>query len=708
MTEVFRTQALGHILQIPPFPFRVLEAALCPGPFKKMAQPAPFPVAGRCPSARERSPSPRLAQRTGSASAGHRHIFTLKEANAVQRAACIDAEAMQLSPGTSHQPPPAAAAGAKNLKIKFNGSRMLFKDPKAAPASPASGVASKEALPEAAAAATGAPPPAPSDPHSAQEPLRINSAAPGSGAAIIGAGGDAGGGSTAPLPSHQLVNGGTQSAPPDDQHYLQPPSEQLAEAAGREVNGTSVAHQQPGVGNPAKRMKVDSHHWRVPPSECQKPNHSDQPMPNVPAVGALRSSQEAADAPTQAAGTNDGSELQHAQQPADGAPKKKPSGLFSIKIKLPAKEPPPAAQAPLQTRQAAPPGLEAAAIVEKKKKKRKKLKEPDHNGEAPPSMPAARPFAAMAASGPSPSASHPACPATAGNAVKPAFKLKIKVGAPMAAAGNGRPKSFPDVPTPSSKPVPRAASAPAAHNKAAKVKGTGKQAAGKSAAAGSSKDRPGLARRRTGLGPAGKAKTVVKPATASTGTKAAAGIPSGLVSVPELPPPPLLFTPDAADTHLALPSVLDALTSPEDVTFVHPDSALDPDQGASALLLRDVHASLLRFVDGVYPRAVIKGRQPDASSYSPPDARAARWVERTWHVVQHKPVALVGGAAHAAAQALSNCEYCQLDTDQRIVLLKALLELALNSEIFREEAATKVRPSRSRHSAQTLCGHGLW
>lgn len=62
----------------------------------------------------------------------------------------------------------------------------------------------------------------------------------------------------------------------------------------------------------------------------------------------------------------------------------------------------------------------------------------------------------------------------------------------------------------------------------------------------------------------------------------------------------------------------------QDVAFAPPDTAVDPDEAAAALLLRDLHASLLRVIEGGYPKALMKGRQPDAGSYAPADGRAER------------------------------------------------------------------------------------
>jgi hypothetical protein len=64
-----------------------------------------------------------------------------------------------------------------------------------------------------------------------------------------------------------------------------------------------------------------------------------------------------------------------------------------------------------------------------------------------------------------------------------------------------------------------------------------------------------------------------------------------------------------------------------------PTTIVDERYGASAVLLRDIHASLLRLAENHGPKGALAGVQPEAAKLTADDGKAENWQERTINAV---------------------------------------------------------------------------
>ena len=176
-----------------------------------------------------------------------------------------------------------------------------------------------------------------------------------------------------------------------------------------------------------------------------------------------------------------------------------------------------------------------------------------------------------------------------------------------------------------------------------------------------------------------------------------------------------------------------------------PATIVDERYGASAVLLRDVHASLLRLAENHGPKAAVAHVQPEVAKLVADDSKAENWQERTINAVLAAPAdistleARVGGihacmqwnteaqlsatGAHRqivfschshsivrrghctsprllaalattytqeAAWELRTVEYLHLKPRQRLAMLRVLMELALASEVLRDHINARI------------------
>lgn len=113
----------------------------------------------------------------------------------------------------------------------------------------------------------------------------------------------------------------------------------------------------------------------------------------------------------------------------------------------------------------------------------------------------------------------------------------------------------------------------------------------------------------------------------------------------------------------------------------------DVDYVASAALLRDMHAGLLRMIDGHAPR---KQELPTESKLMADEAKTENWVERTAAAINGATADVVGLEAKVAAETLKTREYVLLSPRQKLAILRGLVELALASDVLREHINARI------------------
>ncbi|KAJ9507563.1 hypothetical protein QJQ45_019375 [Haematococcus lacustris] len=112
-------------------------------------------------------------------------------------------------------------------------------------------------------------------------------------------------------------------------------------------------------------------------------------------------------------------------------------------------------------------------------------------------------------------------------------------------------------------------------------------------------------------------------------------------------------------------------------------SLLDLDAAASAAVLRDVHAALLKCVDGFSIKKVQEA--PTTGRLAADDAKAEQWQARTCAaILESRSATPISHVAKEAAELIKNREYYLLTPRQRLAILRALADMALASDVLRE------------------------
>ncbi|DBB03841.1 TPA: hypothetical protein ACH3X1_012936 [Trebouxia sp. C0004] len=151
--------------------------------------------------------------------------------------------------------------------------------------------------------------------------------------------------------------------------------------------------------------------------------------------------------------------------------------------------------------------------------------------------------------------------------------------------------------------------------------------------------------------------------------------------------------PSEADSSHARPHPSTKTAEAAQVSVRPAETGIDTAGSASAVLLRDIHCSLLRMIQnqGVEKDKKEGKVQPvTAKLFSPDSGGSVPWTAQLAQLILAAPPTKAAAAAKAAALKLAYMEYADLGLDERLALLQGLLEQALDCEEVRELITSKV------------------